>query len=238
MTNVHPTAEDLPPAVREAVSSFLAADEVFLGGVDCRDGVLLSEWRSTTLLLTDRRVIEYRRGVLRGSTVEYGRDSVTTASVSMGLLYHRLTLAGPGLERSFRIDPAAGRQFADAVRSDDPRRIDDASYFERLRESVGGDVPSDAEATPPTSDDHWTHWHYVLVLATAVTLIGAVISSLPVLALGYLSIPVTTYLDIRYVQSRGDWWNPDVGLYLIGGILFPLISVPMYLYRRHETIGL
>lgn len=235
--STYPTLDGLPSAEREALSSVLEDDEAFLGGIECRDAFLLGSRRATRLFLTDRRVVEYRRGLLRSRAVDYDREQVTTASVSMGLLFHQLVLAGPGLRHTFRVNPAPGRQFVDALRSDDRPRIDEAGRFQRVMD----DRPSYAEDDDefdPSAVDHWSRWHYVVVLAAVTALVGAATGSLALLATGYVAIPITTYLDIRYVQASDLRWQPDVGLYLVGGIIFPLIAVPMYLYRRHETIGL
>lgn len=233
-----PTLGSLPAGVRSALEDDLAEDETFLGGIQCRTTLARLRRATTRLFLTDRRVVEYRPGLLRARTTGYDRDRVTTASVSMGLLFYQLILAGPDLRRSFRVYPDAGRAFADAVRSDEHARIDEAGRFDRLIEARADDVTVDDSPPDPTTVDRWDKWHYVVVLGTVVALVGAVSSSLALLAPGYVSIPITLFLDIRYVEASGGRWQPDVGLYMVGGIVFPLIVVPMYLYRRHETIGL
>lgn len=236
--STYPTLESLPDRVRSTLESTLSSDEAFLGGVDCRTPFARARRGVTVLLLTDRRVIEYRPGTFRARTTEYEREQVTTASVSMGLLFHQLILAGPGLRRTFRVYPEEGRAFADALRNEEDLPIDEARRFDRLIEDRDVKFAVDDAAIDPTAVDRWSKWHYVVVLAAVVALVGAAAGSLVLLGPGYLAIPVAIYLDIRYVEASSARWQPDVGLYLVGGIIFPLIVVPMYLYRRYETIGL
>lgn len=236
--STYSSLEELPRDSRRAVEGLLENGEAFLGGIDCNDAFVLRGRRSTKLLLTDRRVVEYRRRFIRGRTTAYDRDQVTTASVSMGLLYHQLILAGPGLRRTVRVDSVAGRQFADALRSEDATRIDDAGRYQRLIDARDVSYGEEDGAPAAATTDHWPYWHYVLIAGTALALVGAFQGSLALLGTGYLSIPITLYLDMRFVEDSDVRWQPDVGLYLVGGIIFPLIAMPMYLYRRHETVGL
>lgn len=245
--SVHQTRESLAPGARAALDELLADGEEFLGGIDCRDAFVLRDRRRTKLFLTDRRVIEYRRGLFGGATTAHDRERVATATVSRALFFYQLTLSGPGFLKTFRVDPTAGRQFADAVSSVEPRPIAEAGGFGAHRkldgidgrgddgdESVGGT----AEVDPAIASGDLRRWHYGVVLAAVATLAGALGNSLGLLALGYVAIPVTIYLDIRGVEASDSRWQPDRGLYLVGAIIFPLIAVPMYLYRRRETVGL
>ena len=236
--STYSSIQELPQDSRTVVESLVEDGETFLGAIDCRDALVLRSRRATRLLLTDRRVVEHRRRLLRGGTIEYDRDRVTTASVSMGLLYYQLILAGPELRRDFRVDPVEGRRFADALQSEDAPRLEEAGRYDRIIESRDVRYGEEDGAPAAATTDRWPYWHYVLVAGTALALVGAFRSSLAFLAVGYLSIPVTLFLDIRFVQDSDARWRPDVGLYLVGGIIFPLIAVPMYLYRRRETIGL
>lgn len=92
-------------------------------------------------------------------------------------------------------------------------------------------------ATVPELDsesEYWSRWYYGLYLATAMLLVGAYRGSLLLLATGYLLVPIAMYLDSRYLESVTIGWQRDVGLYVVGSLLFPVLMIPAYLYQRRE----
>ena len=99
--------------------------------------------------------------------------------------------------------------------------------------SYGGDT----EVAVPEhggESEHWSRWHYGIYLGAALLLVGAVKVSLVFLLPGYLLVPIAMHLDSRYVESVTPRWQRDTGLYIIGSLLFPVVMIPMYLYRRRE----
>ena len=63
-------------------------------------------------------------------------------------------------------------------------------------------------------------------------------------AIGLLILlPVGLYMDGTSVTGAETGWQPDVTLYVVGGIVgvfLPLVSIlvaGVYLYRRHRVIG-
>lgn len=228
------TLDSLAPGARATLDELLADDERFLGGIDCRGAFLLRYRPRPKLFLTDRRVIEYRPGFLGGTTT-HDRERVGTATVSKGIFFYQLTLSGPGFRRSFRVDPTSGRQFADALASDDRRHIDDAESF-GAHASLGNGIHTSDD--PAGTSEAPGRRHYGVVVAATLALAGAVSNTLWMLVFGYVGIPVAIYLDIRRVEAGDYRWQPDRGLYLVGALIFPLLAVPMYLYRRHEVVGL
>jgi hypothetical protein len=231
------TLESLTPKTRAALEDLLAEDEQFRGGIDCKGALVLRYRRSPKLFLTDRRVIEYRPGLLGGTTF-HDRVQVGTATVSKGIFFHQLTFSGPGFQRSFRVAATAGRKFADAVKSVEGHHIDDVEAFGTHATSGVGDVSGTHRDGPEHDGEALRAWHYGVIVATIATLVGALTGTLWLLIFGYVTIPVTIYLDIRGVEATDTMWEPDRGLYLVGALIFPLIAVPMYLYRRHETVGI
>lgn len=85
-----------------------------------------------------------------------------------------------------------------------------------------------------TESEYWHRWYYGVYLATAMLLVGAYRGSLLILVLGYFLVPITMYLDSRYLESVTTGWQRDVGLYVIGSLLFPVLMIPAYLYQRRE----
>lgn len=88
--------------------------------------------------------------------------------------------------------------------------------------------------TRESESDYWWGWHLGVCLGFTVLVVGAITRSLSLLVIGYLLTPVTIYLDAHYLESITPGWKPDLGLYVLGSILFPLLLVPYYLYRRRE----
>jgi hypothetical protein len=85
-----------------------------------------------------------------------------------------------------------------------------------------------------TASEFWNRWYYGVYLGAGLLLVGAYKGSLLLLVGGYLLVPITMYLDSRYLESVTTGWQPDVGLYVIGSLLFPVLMVPAYLYKRRE----
>ena len=111
------------------------------------------------------------------------------------------------------------------------------------REEESGDwtdalaYEGDAEVASPERDgnpEHWDRWHYGIYLGAALLLVGALEGALLPLAAGYAIVPPAMYLDSRYLDSVTTGWQSDVGLYVVGSLLFPVLMVPVYLYRRRE----
>lgn len=85
--------------------------------------------------------------------------------------------------------------------------------------------------------EYWNRWHYGVYLATALLIVGAFKGTLLLLVMGYLLAPFTMYFDSRYLESVTTGWQRDAGLYVIGSLLFPILMIPIYLYRRRELRG-
>lgn len=91
----------------------------------------------------------------------------------------------------------------------------------------------------------WAIVSTVLLVTTIV--LGAGGSLLVWLSYGSIALlvllPVGLYMDGRRVAEAPIAWDPDVTLYVVGGIvgiLAPVVSVAVagnYLYRRHEHVG-
>jgi hypothetical protein len=97
-----------------------------------------------------------------------------------------------------------------------------------------GESPEAAIPVYDAESDHWDRWHYGIYLGALLLLVGTVRLSLPFLLAGYVITPIAIYLDARYLDSVSLNWRPDFGLYLVGTLLFPVLTIPMYLYRRRE----
>lgn len=85
---------------------------------------------------------------------------------------------------------------------------------------------------------HWSRWHYAVVGSFVLMLWGIYDWALLPWAVGYVGVPTTIWLDIRYVESVTTRWEPDRGVYILGSIIMTLLVAPLYLFRRWEILGL
>lgn len=102
--------------------------------------------------------------------------------------------------------------------------------------AYGGDSEATVEKLEAHSE-HWSRWHYGVYLSAVLLVVGAFRWSLAPLLAGYLLAPITMYLDSQYLEDVTIGWQPDVGLYLVGTLLFPILMIPGYLYKRRELLG-
>lgn len=82
-------------------------------------------------------------------------------------------------------------------------------------------------------------WVMVLILAGLIGTSTAGGFLTGVLALiAWASLPVATFFDIQYVRANSQW-NPTTVLWLVAMLvwLVNIVAGAVYLYRRHEVLG-
>lgn len=52
------------------------------------------------LILTDRRVILYKKGMIRRSTTDFARDEITNVSFDKGVFRRKLTISGSAFKKN------------------------------------------------------------------------------------------------------------------------------------------
>lgn len=80
-------------------------------------------------------------------------------------------------------------------------------------------------------------WVLVLILAgTAGDSLGAFAGFLVLVA--WIGLPLAAYFDMQYIRANGEW-NPNtvVWVILLAIWLVNIVAGPVYLYRRHEVLG-
>lgn len=107
----------------------------------------------------------------------------------------------------------------------------------RGRIAYGDDFASVEDAELGDSP-HWNRWHYAVAGAFGLLCWGIYDWSLLPWVVGFVGVPTTIWLDIRYVESVTTQWQPDRGIYILGAILMTFLIAPLYLFRRWETVGL
>lgn len=238
------TLEELDRKTQKGVQGALFQDEVFLGAIDCRDSILPS--RRTKLILTDQRILSFKRGFLRQKTKDFDRDRISNIEFSKGILFRKLSLNGSGFAESWYVDYSTGQQFATAARSKSEQRVIPTSNgTEETAQTTGmGGEAQGTEIEPELLDpeeakeEAWRDdFHYGAAAALGLFLIGVAVGVSALVTLGLLATPVFLFLDIRYVRLVSPW-KPNTILYVLGGFFLAIVTVPLYLYRRNKTIGL
>lgn len=238
------TLKELDRKTRKGVQGALFQDEVFLGAIDCRDSLFAS--RRTKLILTDQRILTFKRGFLRQKTKDYDRNRISNIEFSKGILSRKISLNGSGFTESWYVDYSTGQQFATAARSKSKQRVitEDNEAEENMQATKRGGKAQLAETEPELLDSEeakeeaWRDdFHYGAAAALGLTIIGGAVGVSQLLTLGLLAVPVFLFLDIRYIRLV-SLWKPNTILYVLGGLFLAIVTVPLYLYRRNKTIGL
>lgn len=101
--------------------------------------------------------------------------------------------------------------------------------------------PSQFETT--VSDNWWygvaggtAVWAIFLLLSDLISSSGAFAGLLLVVA--WIGLPLSAYFDMQYVRANSKW-NPNtvVWVVLLAIWVVNIVAGGVYLYRRHETLG-
>lgn len=129
--NEYRSLDDFDTKRRTALDSLLYADETFIYATDVYDAVLLTGARATKLVLTDRRVIQFKRGVIKESSKDFSLDDIASIEYDKGYVNRTITLEGSGFSNEYKMLEDSGRTFVTAVR-------------EQMSQNAQGDEPIDA----------------------------------------------------------------------------------------------
>lgn len=107
--------------------------------------------------------------------------------------------------------------------------------------SSAGHDPSQYETT--VSENWWygvaagtAIWAIFLILSDVLSSSGAFAGFL--LLIGWIGLPLSAYFDMQFVRANSEW-NPNtvVWVVLLAIWLVNIVVGAVYLYRRHETLG-
>lgn len=110
--------DDFDRKTQRKIEALLRDGEEFLGAIDTFDAFIPR--RRTKLVLTDARLIEYRRGFIQESTTDYDLEKISAISFDRGLVRRKLEIEGTGIDETYTVDPDGGRAFANALSTDEP----------------------------------------------------------------------------------------------------------------------
>lgn len=89
------------------------------------------------------------------------------------------------------------------------------------------------------------NWYYLVGACTALWVIGFVLmeiwegAAVLIFIIAWIGLPIGIYFDMQYVRANSRW-NPNTIGWLILSIIWfvNIIAGLVYLYRRHETLGI
>lgn len=244
------TLDEFKRRTRSGIEDSLFQGEKFLGAIDVYDALFRK--RRTKLILTDQRLLEFKRGWIRQSITDYDRDRISNISFNKGIIYRTLGVSGSGFDEEWTVDYEDGQPFAAAIRSRDPVPVfvspgdsdsSDAAISAGATDETSRSTPTESATSEPSEPEPYLtdpsvevygfdKWHYAALGAALVGFFGAsVIEGL--LAISLIAAGVFLYLDALYMQ-KASTWQPRTWLYIVG-LLFVFLSVPVYLYHRHQV---
>jgi len=88
------------------------------------------------------------------------------------------------------------------------------------------------------------NWYYLVGACTALWVIGFALSGSwedaagLILIIAWIGLPIGIYFDMQYVRANSRW-NPNTIGWLVVSIIWivNIVAGLIYLYRRHETLG-
>lgn len=248
------TLRDLPGGVSQKVEAAMFPGEEFLGAIDTYH--LLRIISTELLILTDQRVILYKKGLIRQSTKDYDLDRISNVSFDKGIIFRKLKVSGSAFSSTWALPYNGGQAFANAIRAPEPQPVygssgggasvageqrksqppTDGEGSARQTQSAGqtGDGLDTAYIFDQDAEQFgFDKWHYVAGGAAllGVVGIGANISEIGPLFL--LVAGVAMYIDILQIRASSTW-DPRAWLYEIG-VIFLFIGVFVYLFNRYRV---
>lgn len=140
--NEYSSLADFDGKRRKALEPLLYSGEKFIYGIDVYDALFLSGARASKLVLTDRRVIQFKRGFIKESSKDFSLDEIASIEYDKGYVMRKVTLEGQGISNEYQTLENYGRTFVTAVR-------------EQIARNENGEPPIDTPAseTPATDLD-------------------------------------------------------------------------------------
>lgn len=119
----------------DALESLLYSDETFIYAIDVYDAILLTKKRASKLVLTNQRVIHFKRGFIKESSKDFSLEDIASIEYDKGYVMRKVTLEGQGISNDYQTLEDFGRKFVTAVR-------------EQMQRHAEGDEPIDPPIDP------------------------------------------------------------------------------------------
>lgn len=109
------TLSDLEPSARANIEDLLLDDESFILGIRAADRLRKS--RKTRWILTDRRVVSVREGMVSETFRDIPLSNISSVEYDQGATTE-VSFSGSGVDEEFYTAPAQGKAFVNALREE------------------------------------------------------------------------------------------------------------------------
>jgi len=137
---------------RDALESLLYSDETFIYAIDVYDAFFLTKKRASKLVLTNQRVIHFKRGFVKESSKDFGLEDIASIEYDKGYVMRKITLEGQGISNEYQTLENYGRTFVTAVREQMQRHVEGREPIETPtgspEESNSGDDRTGVASVP------------------------------------------------------------------------------------------
>lgn len=137
--NEYHSLDEFDDKRRQALESLLYSDEQFLYAIDVYDAIFLAKKRASKLVLTNQRVIAFKKAFIKETSKDFSIDEIASIEHNKGYVMRKISLEGHGFSEEYQTLEDFGRGFVTAVRE------------QKHRNEEGLD-PVDKSALPQQSD--------------------------------------------------------------------------------------
>lgn len=108
------------------------------------DAILLTKRRASKLVLTNQRVIHFKRGFIKESSKDFSLEDIASIEYDKGYVMRKVTLEGQGISNDYQTLEDFGRKFVTAVREQMQRHAEDGEPIDApINHSTETTVESD-----------------------------------------------------------------------------------------------
>lgn len=142
----YPTIKDIDEKTRAALLASLYENEQFLAGITATDALRAS--RQTRLILTDQRLLTFKRKTETNPITELDRRNISHVDFEKGILTRKLVVASSdGFSQEWDLDINGASEFAEILLSENSRGDYDGTI--QIKHSSGTDTEHNS---PPSSE--------------------------------------------------------------------------------------
>lgn len=115
MPTIYESIDEFDNKTAQGIEDMMYENETFLISIPCRD-FIFSKRSATKLVLTDRRVIAFKRGFIRQKQKDVLLEKITSIGFKKGIFSGKLYLKGPGFSYKNSVNRSDGSKFASEIR--------------------------------------------------------------------------------------------------------------------------
>ena len=121
MGKTYPRLDEFDSKTAESLEAMMYSDEEFVSGIRTYANFLTrTGWKyekmSRKLILTNQRLLMYKRGWIREVSEDYNLDEITSIGFEKNLFSAKMSIQGAGIDESYKLPKDEGREFATKAR--------------------------------------------------------------------------------------------------------------------------